>query len=176
MIRVIFVAFMLLVPSVSGAADFDALLGAYDVMPTQPELDAIPEVRDQLERAARDSTRTLYFKHRAITLMSFYPDTRTRAFLEALLHDSDPQIRRMAVYVLGRVFGSGADGVFVARIAALIEQDPGVVAEWAVRSLRWVHHEDALRVLSNVAQGADERLASIAAGALRESVMVVPAQ
>ena len=154
--------------------DFERdILGAFDIVPTRAELDATPNVRDRLEGAALNADLTLYVRHRAITLMSFYPDARTRAFLEAqLLHASVEIRRRMAVYTLGRAFGLQADALLVARLASVIETDEPRVAEWAVRALRWVDHEDAVRILRHVAAGEDARLSALALEALRETVVL----
>lgn len=160
------------VASAQSSPDFDrVVLGAIDTVPSRAALDAAyPDARDRLEAAARDKKRSMYARHRAITLLSLYPDTRTRAFLEEQLTDEDPEIRRMAVYTLGRGFGLTPDGALVSTIAHVIETDPGVVAQWAVRSLRWIAAEDAHALLRKVIAGDDARLARLAAAALRKSV------
>lgn len=154
------------------APDFDrVVLGAIDTVPTRAQLDAtFPDARERLEAAALDEARGTYARQRAITLLSLYPDARTRAFLEALLADGKPEARKIAVYTLGRGFGIAADARLVETITNVIarEQD-AVVREWAVRSLRWVAHKDARRALRELAAGADPQLAKIAALALRRA-------
>ncbi len=159
-------------------ASFEAdVLGAYDTVPTRTSLEAqCGDVRDRLESAATNRSLTLYARHRAITLTSWYPDSRTRGFLADLLDDTNPEIRRMAVYTLGRSFGRQADALLVAQLAGVIERDTRLVAQWAVRALRWVDHEDAVRLLAALANDGEERLAVLARRAIRDHVTMTPAQ
>ena len=157
--------------SAQSTPDFEReVLRSIDTVPTRAWLDATyDDARVRLETAARDASNSVHVRHRAITLLSLYPDTRTRAFLERLLEHDDDEIRRMAVYTLGRAYGTQADRRLVETIANTVARDEGVVAAWAVRSLRWVHHTDAQRLLGELQRGSDERLARLAALALRRS-------
>lgn len=148
---------------------FDDVLRAIDVVPERASLEqAFPDVRDRLEAAARDGSRSTYERHRAVTLLLQYPDARTRAYLAALSKDSTQpaEVRKMAVYTYGRTFGDSSVPDVVRFVASFLNDEP-VVAQWAVRALRWVEHPEAAEILNRVAKTRPE-LEVVARRALRK--------
>lgn len=159
------------VPAFAQNADFERdVLRSIDTVPTRAQLDAnFPQARAQLEAAALDTKHEMWIRHRAITLLSHYPDVRSRAFLGRLLDDPDHHVRRMAVYTLGRTFGQQADTELLERLGEVLRNDPSEeVVKWAIRSLRWVHHPEATRLLTTLAKRDDVK-GRIAALALKRT-------
>lgn len=155
-----------------GAGDFDTqVLKSIDTVPDRAQLDAAwPDARQRLMRAAADDERGLYQRKRAVTLLSNYPDPQTRTFLQELAADEEPAVRKMAVYTAARTFGIPGDAALVAFVSEHLDDDSAEVREWAVRSLRWIAHDDARRLLERVLAGDREELKSIARRALRKRV------
>lgn len=149
-------------PPATAAPDrFDAMLRQIDVVPPDRAAleTAFPDAWQRLDAAARDGGRDTWTRLRAVSMLSFFPEARTRATLEALSADADNEIRRQAIYTLGRGFGGMADAALVRFIEARAADRDGAVAEHAVRSLRWVDHPEAALAL--------ERLSTKGPGSLR---------
>lgn len=148
------------------APDFQRdVLRPIDTMPNAAWLDANFEDPQGLLIEAATSTEDSYERRRAITLLSLYPNARSRAALEKVAVDGDPKARELAVYALGRTYGQVADAKLVSFIAGVASGE-GRTAQWAVRALRWVVHPDAISLLQKL--GAEEGPnAGIARRALR---------
>ena len=137
----------------------EALLRSLDEVPTdRAKLDALsPDARGELDRIARDTNRDTWTRLRAVSLLSFYPEAKTRATLEALVADRDADVREQALYTYGRGLGAVADKALVAFIVGHAVGADAVLAEAAVRALRWVDHDDARLALERlVATGPDK--------------------
>lgn len=149
---------------------FTDVLHAIDTVPTREALEtAYPDARQRLMKACEDTSLRIYARHRAITLLSLYPTPQTRTFLEGLAVTApDPEIRKMAVYTLGRAFGSPGDAALVAFIERATQDEAPVVREWAVRSLRWIAHPAAESLLHELARVQHPTLQAIAKRALRK--------
>ena len=160
------------------AAGFELLLDTIDVVPESREAfeAAYPGARERLIAAARDHQRTTWQRVRAISMLSYFPDAATRQTLETLAtspdtklplderlrHPSaDTEVRRQALYTLGRAFGPTADAGLVRFIEARISADEKQeVREHGLRSLRWVDHEETRAALTRLAgKGGLEALA-----------------
>lgn len=135
---------------------FERALAAIDVVPDPRRMrQAIPDVRERLEAAARQPDRPRYERKRAITLMSGYPDDRTRASLRELASHADPDIRRAALYTLARTFGQPGDAALVARVMEATRDPDEGARRWAVRALRWIEHPEAGRALRELMRAED---------------------
>lgn len=151
----------------------DRLLSAIDTVPTRAALDAQwDDAASVLMAAARDGERSVYERHRAVTLLSFYPDARTRAFLVELARERaiDSEVRKMSVYTLGRAFGATGGDALVTDLRPFVQDDDPVVREWAVRSLRWVRSSSARTLLREIEAGGDAQLRPIARRAIARHV------
>lgn len=149
---------------------FTEVLAAIDTVPTREALDAAyPDAVQRLMDASRDASLGIYARHRAITLLSLYPTQETRAFLETLSVEArDPEIRKMAVYTVGRAFGTPGDAALVAFVERATQDETPTVREWAVRSLRWIAHPAAESLLLKLARVDHPMLQAIAKRALRK--------
>ena len=143
---------------------FDAMLRQIDVVPAdRAALEAaFPDAWARLDAAARDGARDEWSRLRAISLLSFFPEARTRTTLEALASDPDKEIRRQAIYTLGRGFGANADLALVRFIEGRATDRAAEVAEHAVRSLRWVDHPEAALALERLATKGPTTLRTLA--------------
>lgn len=148
---------------------FELLLETIDVVPESREAfeTAFPGARERLDAAARDTRRSTWQRVRAVTMLSYFPDTATRQTLELLSTppsdklsqaeraralSADVEVRRQALYTLGRAFGPTADAGLVRFIEARIAAEPVLeVREHGLRSLRWVDGEEARAALSRLA-------------------------
>lgn len=151
-------------PSTPTSTPIEQLLRALDEVPAdRSKLDALsPDARGELDRIARDTTRDTWTRLRALSLLSFYPEAKTRATLEALVADADPDVREQAIYTYGRGFGAVADKALVAFLARHAAGPDAVVADSAVRALRWVDHDDARLALERLAANGPDKLRSLA--------------
>lgn len=148
---------------------FELLLQTIDVVPESREAfeAAFPGARERLDAAARDTRRTTWQRVRALTMLSYFPDAATRQTLELLSTppsdklsqaeraralSADVEVRRQALYTLGRAFGPTADAALVRFIESRISTDPShEVREHGLRSLRWVDDGEARAALSRLA-------------------------
>lgn len=148
----------------TGPDRFDAMLRQIDVVPPdRAALEAaFPDAWQRLDAAARDGGRDTWSRLRAVSLLSFFPEPRTRATLEALSADADKEVRRQAIYTLGRGFGPTADLALVRFIEAHAADRDAAVAEHAVRSLRWVDHPEAALALTRLADKGPATLRALA--------------
>lgn len=165
---IILISVLFVLPAFAQEPNFDRdVLRSIDTVPTRAQLDSTFEDPAALLReAALDESHTTYERHRAISLLSFYPDEQTRSFLEGLATSENAEVARMAIYTLARTYGPVADAQLVQRVASHTKSDDAVVREWAVRGLRWMAHPDAAKALKRVAASSDEKLARIAERAL----------
>lgn len=163
---------------------FELLLNSIDVVPPSREAfeEAFPGARDRLDAVARDTSRTTWSRIRAISMLSFFPEAKTAATLkllsvppaatlsadQKLRHPAmDPEIRRHALYTLGRAFGATADAALVRFIAQRVESDPDkAVQEHALRSLRWVDHDEAKVTLTRLSSQGPTALRQLATSTL----------
>lgn len=146
-------------------ARFDTMLRAIDVVPPDRAAleEAFPDAWERLDRAAREAERDTWSRLRAVSLLSYFAgEPRTRSTLEAVATDRDREIRRQAVYTLGRSFGPSADAALVRFIEGYTADAEVAVAEHAVRALRWVDHQDAGRVLERLATRGPAHLKTLA--------------
>lgn len=143
---------------------FDAMLRQIDVVPAdRAALEAaFPDAWARLDAAAREVARDEWSRLRAVSLLSFFPEARTRTTLESLAADPDQEIRRQAIYTLGRGFGTNADLALVRFIEARAADRAAEVAEHAVRSLRWVDHPEAALALDRLATKGPATLRTLA--------------
>lgn len=148
---------------------FELLLQTIDVVPESREAfeAAFPGARERLDAAARDTRRTTWQRVRALTMLSYFPEVATRQTLELLATppsdklsqaeraralSADVEVRRQALYTLGRAFGPAADAALVRFIESRISSDPSrEVREHGLRSLRWVDDGEARAALSRLA-------------------------
>ncbi len=152
--------------------DFDTtVLRSIDTVPTRAQLDETwPDARARLMKAATDTDRNVYERHRAITLLSLYPDSKTRSALTELAASESAEIRKMAVYTAARTFGTPGDANLVSFVRRFVRDDNPEVREWAVRGLRWVDHAQAREVLESVLAADDAALKPVARRALKKWV------
>jgi len=129
------------------------MLMAIDLVPPdRASLEAeFPDAWQRLDRVAREPGRETWSRIRAVNLLSYFPEARTRATLEVLSADLDKAIRRQAIYTLGRGFMASADAALVCFIEAHAADREIEVAEHAVRALRWVDHPEAKLALERLA-------------------------
>lgn len=144
---------------------FEAMLSTIDVVPPDREslLATFPEAWERLDAAARDDARDDWTRLRAISMLSYFPEARTRMTLEAVARAKSPEIRRQAVYTLGRSFGETADATLVRFVASFARDPEPAVREHAIRSLRWVdarEAEVALGELGRTGSPSDRKLAA----------------
>jgi len=134
------------------------LLSAIDVVPPdRASLErAFPNARAELLAIARDGSQSDWTRLRAVSLLSFFPEAATKAALVELGRDARVEVRRAALYTLGRSFGS-IDASVVPIIADAAERDPDAsTREHAVRALRWVDADVADEALVRVAERRPE--------------------
>lgn len=143
---------------------FEAMLRSIDIVPPdRASLEgAFPDAWQRLDAVARDAKRDQWSRIRAVSLLSYFVEARTRATLEAVSTDGDKEVRRQAIYTLGRGFGAAADLALVRFIEARTTDADVDVAEHALRSLRWVDHPEAKVVLERVAQKGPAKLRDLA--------------
>jgi len=143
---------------------FEAMLRSIDtVPPDRATLErAFPDAWLRLDAIARDAQRDQWSRLRAVSLLSFFVEARTRTTLEAVASDGDKEIRRQAVYTLGRGFGGNADAALVRFIEARFADPDVTVSEHAVRALRWIDHPDAKLALERVAEKGPPKLRDLA--------------
>jgi len=134
-------------------ASLEALLDAIDVVPPDAAalLSAFPDAERRLTAIAQDTRRSGWHRQRALSLLSFLPNERTRATVLALCESSsDRDLAALATYTLGRAFGA----TLGTRELSLLERravgPDEALADYAVRALRWVDHADARRILDRV--------------------------
>lgn len=151
----LFVSALWATPAVAqSSSEFDTVLLSIDTVPSAEELEARwPDALERMVAAANDPALDGYARDRAITLLSVFDEPQARQALEALCQDDDAEVRRLAVYTLGRGFGVGADARLVADVAALTDDTDEAVREYAVRALRWIDHPNARAVLEGIASG-----------------------
>jgi len=130
------------------------LLAAIDVVP--PDRLALerayPNAHAELTAIARDARESDWTRLRAVSLLSFFQSAETRKTLDDLASDARVEVRRAALYTLGRAFGA-SDASVIAPIerAALTDADVAV-REHAVRALRWVTAPAAADALTRIAK------------------------
>lgn len=164
-----FVAVTLFAVNAYAEPDFrrDVLL-PIDTIPTAQWLDAtFDDPQGQLIEAAKTSTS--YERRRAITLLSLYPNARTRDALQSLVATGDSDTRSFAIYTLGRMYGPVADDALVKLVIEHTAVTDAEVAKWATRALRWLASPDAVKHLEAMSR-ADGPHAGIARRALRKHV------
>lgn len=162
------------------AQRFELLLETIDVVPNSREAfeASFPDAQKRLDAAARDILRSTWQRVRAVTMLSYFPDASTRATLEALAVapaanlsavekaraiSADKEVRRQALYTLGRAFGPTGDTSLVRFIEARIAAEPTVeVREHALRSLRWVDHDEARAALVRLSEKGPVELRPLA--------------
>ncbi len=143
---------------------FETLLRSIDVVPPdRVALEAaFPDAWTRLDAVARDAKRDQWSRLRAVSLLSYFPEARTRTTLEVVAGDTDKEVRRQAIYTLGRGFGASADLALV-RFIETKAADPEVdVAEHAVRSLRWVDHPEAKLALERLKKKGPNQVRELA--------------
>jgi HEAT repeat protein len=98
-----------------------------------------------------------------VSLLSYFSaEDATRKTLEAVAASGDDEVRRQAIYTLGRGFGARADEALVRFIEACTGDAKLAVAEHAVRALRWVDHPEAERALERLAKSGPSHLKTLA--------------
>jgi len=147
-----------------------ALLDGYERAPTPEDFRALGEgAQAELLEIAADADAPTTRRGRALTALAFYPNTETRAVLDATLADAESKslLRRKAAYAVG--VGFGADAI-PALTAALGDADPqlrmaaasalGAVgtdaAKAALSARRDLETEDAVRTVLNTFLEAGE--------------------
>lgn len=173
-LRVLVISLLMLAASSAFAQaepDFERdVLGAIDVVPTAAWLDAtFEDPQGKLIQAAHNSES--YARRRAITLLSLYPNARTRDALQQLSTTGDADSRAFAVYTLGRMYGQAADDALVQLVVAQTASADAEVAKWATRALRWIASPAAVQQLETIAASSSPN-AGIARRALRQHVSV----
>lgn len=130
-------------------ADFDWMLRSIDTVP--PSADALTarwaDAEQRLIAAANNASLDRWPRQRAISLLSLFLTDVSRSALEALASSDEVDVRRLAVYTLGRGFGQPGDAGLVTIIQDAVENGPPRVRDHAIRSLRWVDHSAALELL-----------------------------
>lgn len=159
---------------------FELLLDSIDVVPPSRELfeQEFPDALDRLDQVARDVTRSSWSRIRAISMLSYFLEDRVMETLKLLsvgpaanLSEqarqrhiaADPEVRRQALYTLGRTFGVIADANLVRFIERRVTADPvPEVREHALRSLRWVNHDEARLALLRLQASGPKPLRELA--------------
>ncbi len=144
-------------------ARFEAMLRAIEVAPDRAALDAaFTDARGRLLKVATDESRDTWSRLRAITMAGLYPDKGVRAALTGLARHKDPEIRRRALYVVGRAFGPKPDLALVKLLSEALTDPVPDVRPMALRGLGWIEHPAAEQALERVAAGPDAKLAHLA--------------
>ena len=142
---------------------FEAMLRAIELAPDRATLDAaFKDARERLLYVARDDARDTWSRLRAITMVGLYPDADVRAALTGLARHKDPEIRRRALYVVGRAFGPKGDEALVKLLVEALRDPVQDVRPMALRGLGWIEHRAATKVIERVAAGKDAKLAHLA--------------
>lgn len=150
-------------PAAAQGTPFDQVLQAMDTVPTRAQLDAaFPDAYERLLAASADASRDPYARERALSLLSAYPSPQTRKHLMGLAADADPGVRKLAVYTVGRTFGSPGDAGLVGWLLTFLQDADPRVRDHAVRALRWVDDPSADEALLVITQQGDADLASLA--------------
>ena len=148
-----------------GGADarFEAMLKGIESAPDRAALDAsFEDARARLLKVALDEGRDTWSRLRAITMAGLYPDKGVRAVLTDLSRHKAPDIRRRALYVVGRAFGKKADLALVKLLTAAVRDPVPDVHPMAVRGLGWIDHPAAEKALEGLTAGPDAKLAHLA--------------
>jgi len=132
---------------------FELMLRSIDVAPTRAQLDdAWPDARARLLAAARDTSRDDWFRLRATSILTLYPDAEVRAALLELAADTRRDVRKTAIYTVARTFGAPGDEALVDAVEVYLADADADVREHALRGLRWVDHPAAERLLSRLTE------------------------
>lgn len=91
--------------------EIDEVLKAIDVVPTRAQLDHnLKNAQERIIHAMNDTKRNEYERQRAITLLSLYPNQKTKdALLEGFRTFENPQLKKYTIYTLARTFGEASD-------------------------------------------------------------------
>ena len=137
---------------------FEQMLIAIDTVPSRDTLDLRwPDASLRLCAASVETNRNSWSRQRAISLLSLYPTKDVRDHLVILTSAPDPNIRKTAVYTLGRTFGASGDAKLVKHITSVALSDISpAVQDRAVRTLRWISHPNALTALKAIASTRPE--------------------
>lgn len=141
------------------AERFEGLLQAIDVVPASAAalLQAFPDIRARLESASLDAKRDEWTRQRAISFLSFFPDSASRDVLVRVAADVTPSLRALAIYTLGRTYGPQLTTLPPEVLAVLkrgLNDDRVEVQERTVRALRWVTDPQAENLLKLAMQRA----------------------
>jgi HEAT repeat protein len=137
---------------------FDSFLRAIDVVaPAQVLESRWSDVRERLMAAAADDSLDSYARVRATSILGNFPEKEVRTFLTGLTASTNVDVRRQAYYTLGRAFGDPGDADLVAVLRQGVGDEVSEVREHCVRVLRWVGHQDAVRLLEEIAKSSSEQ-------------------
>jgi len=170
--RRLFIAFLCaLIPAVAASGDvqdfrdsqgearFAAMLGAVDIVPTAESLArTVSDPRDSLIRAALQPRQSIWLRLRAISLLGLFPDTKVRGALDQLKDDPIPNIRGLALYCLGRIYGERADARLFRSLSAGVLDAQHEVREYAVRALGWTRYPGVSLLLEQLWRTHPDRL------------------
>lgn len=147
------------------ADGFEMLLRSIDELPpSRGALEARwPDAKARLLAAAQDDSRDSWTRLRAMSFLSFFVDADVRVALLDLADHRAVEVRRLALYTVGRAFGRTGDAALVQRLEAAMKDPSDEVAAHAVRALRWVDHGEALFALERIrASGRSAELRQLA--------------
>jgi len=145
-------------PAMAERADHDAallqLLAGIDTLPTRADLERVADDPQlALVKVALDHTMPLYERRRATSLLSFFPDAASEAYLTLIAATSAaPRVRWMAVYTYVRRFGELKPDRVVGYARDVLKSPIPTDREAAARGLRWVPSEKATAVLESAAR------------------------
>jgi HEAT repeat protein len=147
----------------SGKA-FEQMLRSIDTVPTRPSMEKRwPNILDRLLVASHEKKRDTYTRSRAVSLLSFFPNTTTRSALKSLSTNSHSRVRSISIYTLARTFGDPGDDNLLQTIEARFKDSVQDVQAQAIRGLRWVRHPRAVELLTEASKnGTDNMLKRLA--------------
>ncbi|MCC6624062.1 MAG: HEAT repeat domain-containing protein [Deltaproteobacteria bacterium] len=145
-------------PVAARPASIRTLLSAIDVVPPdRASLErAYPNARAELISIARDAAESDWTRLRATSLLSFFQDAGTRKVLDELARDARVEVRRIALYTLGRAFGPSDPSVVAPLERAALTDPEAAVREHAVRALRWIDAPAAAGTLTSIRKARPE--------------------
>lgn len=154
------------VPQIEHNKSVSSLLQSIDTVPSRETFEAAhPNPSQALQAIAMDDTQGTYLRRRAITLLSHWPTEQNLNFLRSLQDLKVKELRTMAVYTIGQVYGETHSEIATQAIEVALKDSELEVREWAVRALRWTAGERASTLLAELRN--DKELGRLAERAQR---------
>jgi len=138
-------------PQIVHDKSISSLLQGIDTVPSRETFEAAhPNPSLALQAIALDNSQGTYLRRRAITLLSHWPTQDNLNFLRGLNRLEVKELRSMAIYTIGQVYGETHSEVATEAIEVALKDPELEVREWAVRALRWTAGERASTLLAEL--------------------------